>query len=75
MSYTIDGGSEASCNAARYVRTKYSIPFDQIISPKFEEEFNCILDFSGADLDPFLVPNWIQFETEEEMTLFLLRFA
>jgi hypothetical protein len=42
---------------------------------KFEAEFNCILDFGKDKPDAYTYPGWIQFETEEEMTMFLLRFA
>jgi hypothetical protein len=75
MSYTIEGYGEVSDNAARFVRTKYGIPNDEILSPYFEKEFNCILDFGNDKEDAWTAPLWIQFETDEDKTLFVLRFA
>jgi hypothetical protein len=75
MSYLVKGYGDVSDNAARFVRAKYGIPNDGILSTAFEKEFNCILDFGNDKEDAWTAPLWIQFETEEEKTLFLLRFA
>jgi hypothetical protein len=75
MSYTIKGDCTASEHAARFTRDKYSIPFDETIVPKFEAEFNCILDFGKDKPDAYMYPDWIQFETEQEKVMFLLRFT
>lgn len=75
MSYLISGQNEPSFNAASYIIKKYNIAKGATFITEFESEFNCILDFAGHIPDEWTVPTWIQFETEEEMTMFLLRFA
>jgi hypothetical protein len=75
MSYTVKGTDDASNNAASYVREKYNIDLRVPIVVQFEKEFNCILDFGDMCIDGYTAPNWIQFETEQEKVMFLLRFA
>ena len=79
MSYIVDGDSEASNNAAAYIWKNYKAVVEQLgdrgLPIKFEEEFNCILDYGKDERDNLTYPLWIQFETEQEMMMFLLRFA
>jgi hypothetical protein len=75
VSYLIKGDSDASNNAASYIRKKYGIELSIPIAVQFEREFNCILDFGDMPIDGYIAPDWIQFETEQEMALFLLRFT
>ena len=59
----------AISNAVKYLREKYNLPIHSIINEKFEKEFQCTLigtEFGGVES--------IEFGTEENLMMFLLRW-
>lgn len=70
----LDGRSEAAWNAAVWVRRNWNLHQDASIVELFEREFNCTLDIENR-FDPWMVPNWVVFNTEEELTAFLLKWS
>ena len=77
MTKLIDAGCSASNNAAAYVRATYCIPMDEVIAHRVEKEFNCKLKYFADDdtTDPWLVPAFIEFETDADATAFLLKWS
>ncbi len=73
----IDAGSDAANRAATYVRKKYNVHPQEVIADRVAKEFNCNVVYWKDDdvTDPWLVPAFLEFETEEEATLFLLKWS
>lgn len=77
MTVKIPGSSNASHNAAIWLRAKSGIPKFETLFDEFEKEFNCQLEFWKDDdrTDPWTEPVSLVFDNEHEATLFLLRWA
>ena len=70
----IKGDSQASNNAAAWLKEKYHIPDWTPFADRFEEEFNCKLT-TGDRNDSWYVPDWIDFEDERDGIMFILRWS
>jgi hypothetical protein len=70
----LDGGHEATNNAAIWLREHLNIPSQCTIFEQFEEYFNCRIDVDDRK-DYFMQPNTITFNNPADLTAFLLKWS
>ena len=73
-SLTIAGSHDALSSAAIWLREHSQIPPEKPIFDEFEDQFRCRLVVQNR-LDPWYTPDWAIFDTEEDLSLFLLRWS
>ena len=74
MNFRLAGDHDALNSAASWLRKHSRIPPNLPIFDEFEDQFRCKLVVQNR-LDPWYTPDWAIFETEEDLSLFLLRWA
>ena len=71
---TYGAHTQSLLRAADYVKRKYSVPDEEILSPYMEREYNCRFVIA-ADSDP-MFPIWeLEFDHAEDLTAFLLKWS
>ena len=70
----INGDSQASNNAAAWIKQKYNIGGWTPFFDKFEREFKCEVTVGDRN-DGWYVPDWIDFEDERDGIMFILRWS
>lgn len=70
----LDGSSEALNRAAAWLRQHLAIPPEDTIFQQFEQHFGCCLAVENRE-DPWYCPTWAEFSTEQDLTMFLLRWS
>ena len=71
---TFGAHTQSLLNAADYIRAKYQVPDEETLMPYIEREYNCRF-VQAANSSPML-PIWeLEFNSEEDLTAFLLQWA
>lgn len=71
MNTIISVNDSAVGNAAKWLRETFKIGINYDLIPLFEKEFNCkVITDRG-----FIMPNRIDFQTSENLMLFLLKWS
>ncbi len=71
---TLPGTSESLHNAGVWLREHLNVPPRHTIFDEFEKYFNCQLVVEHRE-DPWYCPDRAVFNTEQDLTAFLLRWA
>lgn len=68
------GDHPSTSRAAAWVREHFLVPDDETVVEMFEQVFHCQLVI-GDRRDPWMQPDHILFDTEQDLTMFLLRWS
>lgn len=74
VSNVLPGEHVALHNAAVWLREHLNIPRQCTIFEQFEQYFNCRIDVDDRK-DYFMQPNKVVFESSQDLTAFLLKWA
>ena len=68
------GDHPSTSRAAAWVREHFLVPDNETVVEMFEQAFKCQLVMENRQ-DPWMVPDHILFDTEQDLTMFLLRWS
>ena len=71
---TLNGDHPACHASASWLRDHFQIPDNETIFDLYQEYFNCELQGFNPN-DPWYVPDLVIFDSETDLTMFLLRWA
>lgn len=68
------GDHPSTSRAAAWVREHFLVPDNETVVEVFEQVFRCKLVIEDPR-DPWMMPDHILFDTEQDLTMFLLKWT